>query len=387
MATVTSSTSSSSAIVEPDTLDLPVIQLEPHLRRNENSEYAALADAEAQKAAKGLYRYGLLIVKDPRASAADNDRFLDMIENYFEQSDEEKAKDVRKEYYYQVGTTPEHTELPRDHCERMRGYKDLDKPLSLCPPEKDPKARFFWRMGERPPTTKFDQLNAPPVIPEKFPEWSDVMNTWGKKLLDCAVSVAELAAKGFGVDEDMFSSRMQYGPHLLAPTASNFNKYNQLGTVLAGYHYDLNFITAHGRSRYPGLYVWTREGSKRVVKIPTGCLLVQAGKQFEYITGGHVLAGFHEVVVTPSTVATIEQAKLEKRSLWRISSTLFSHIASDVILEPLGKFGTDPEIKKLYPPLYTGEHVQKELALINLGEGSDGISGYGNSSSNTSAAL
>lgn len=58
--------------------------------------------------------------------------------------------------------------------------------------------------------------------------------------------------------------------------------------VLAGFHYDLNALTIHGRSRYPGLYVWTRDGGKRTVKIPAGCLLVQAGKQMEYATGGHV---------------------------------------------------------------------------------------------------
>lgn len=31
------------------------------------------------------------------------------------------------------------------------------------------------------------------------------------------------------------------------------------------------------------------------VSVPDGCLLVQAGKQLERLTGGHVLAGFHEV--------------------------------------------------------------------------------------------
>lgn len=31
------------------------------------------------------------------------------------------------------------------------------------------------------------------------------------------------------------------------------------------------------------------------VRVPNGCLLVQAGKQMEYLTGGRVLAGFHEV--------------------------------------------------------------------------------------------
>jgi len=70
------------------------------------------------------------------------------------------------------------------------------------------------------------------------------------------------------------------------------------------------------------------------------------------MTGGRVLAGFHEVVVVPETIAAIEKAKYaqlissmpgarcgwvanhirccrkENRSTWRISSTLFAHIAS-----------------------------------------------------------
>ena len=52
----------------------------------------------------------------------------------------------------------------------------------------------------------------------------------------------------------------------------------------------LNDKKSYGASKF-GAYVWTRDGSKRVVKIPAGCLLAQAGKQAEYLTGGHVLAG------------------------------------------------------------------------------------------------
>lgn len=102
-----------------------------------------------------------------------------------------------------------------------------------------------------------------------------------------------------------------------------------------------------------------------------GCLLVQAGAQFQYLTGGHVLAGYHEVVVTPATVTAIEAAQAATKSLWRISSTLFAHINSDVILEPLHSFST-PESKAAYPPMATGDQVAAELAAINLGEGSDG---------------
>ena len=44
--------------------------------------------------------------------------------------------------------------------------------------------------------------------------------------------------------------------------------------------------------------VWTREGKKVGVTVPDGCLLVQAGQQLEYLTGGHVKAGYHEVILT-----------------------------------------------------------------------------------------
>ena len=33
----------------------------------------------------------------------------------------------------------------------------------------------------------------------------------------------------------------------------------------------------------------------------------QAGAQLQHVTGGHVLAGFHEVVVGPRTIAALER--------------------------------------------------------------------------------
>jgi isopenicillin N synthase-like dioxygenase len=94
-------------------------------------------------------------------------------------------------------------------------------------------------------------------------------------------------------------------PHLLAPTASDLRRYGQKDTILAGFHTDLNFLTIHGRSRYPGLHIWARNTGKRIpVRFPpTGrYLLVQAGKQLEHLSGGLIKAGFHEVVVNERTV-------------------------------------------------------------------------------------
>lgn len=101
-----------------------------------------------------------------------------------------------------------------------------------------------------------------------------------------------------------FSLNSRRSPHLLAPTASDLVKYGKKDTILAGFHSDLNFLTIHGRSRYPGLHVWARNTGKRIpVKIPPGNnLLVQAGKQLEHITGGLIKAGFHEVVVNDQTL-------------------------------------------------------------------------------------
>ena len=94
-------------------------------------------------------------------------------------------------------------------------------------------------------------------------------------------------------------------PHILAPTASDLAKYGKKDTILAGFHTDLNFLTIHGRSRYPGLNIWARNSGKRIpVRFPpTGkYLLVQAGKQLEHLSGGLIKAGFHEVVVNEATL-------------------------------------------------------------------------------------
>jgi len=104
---------------------------------------------------------------------------------------------------------------------------------------------------------------------------------------------------------------------------------------------------------------------KLQVKVPDNCLLLQAGKQFEWLTGGYVLAGFHEVVVVQDTLKAVDRVKSIGGSLWRISSTLFGHIASDQTLQPLGKFKTQESLNK-YPPTKAGHQVKQELELIKL---------------------
>jgi hypothetical protein len=47
--------------------------------------------------------------------------------------------------------------------------------------------------------------------------------------------------------------------------------------------------------------------------------------QIEWLTGGECIAGMHEVVATKRTIDAINLAKEQKRSLWRVSSTVSAH--------------------------------------------------------------
>ena len=169
----------------------------------------------------------------------------------------------------------------------------------------DVKWRYFWRLGPRPEHTAFPELNAcsAAVVPAGMPEWAGEMDAWGGRLLDVALAVAELLAVSYGLPHDAFSELLREGPHLLAPTGASMGsghsmagscssctaadrtrvdragtdlrEHGALGTVFAGYHYDLNFLSIHGRARYPGLHVWLRDGTRVAVRLPPGCLLLQ----------------------------------------------------------------------------------------------------------------
>jgi len=65
------------------------------------------------------------------------------------------------------------------------------------------------------------------------------------------------------------------------------------------------------------------------VKVPEGCLLIQCAKQLEWLTGGELEAGYHEVIVTKKAIDMAEENKKVGKSAWRVSSTLFSQVRLD----------------------------------------------------------
>ncbi|CAG8592670.1 2136_t:CDS:2 [Acaulospora colombiana] len=286
---------------------LPVIDLELFLNEKNNP----LTIKECQKAADALRNYGALLVKDPRVTEEDNSRFLDLMEDYFAQPLEVKLKDTRPELGYQMGLTPEFKEEPR--CYRNPDCLDIiaqlsedNRPLPITGP--DVKWRFSWNIGKIPKETKFPQLNAESVIPEAFKDvWSTTMNKWGNQMHRAVIDISRMASVGLGLPVDTLADLTKNGPHLLAPTGSDLNVHGKLNTVLA----------------------------------------VQAGKQLEWLTGGEVKAGYHEVVVTESTLRAIDDIKKTRpsRPLWRP-------------FKP----------NAFYPPMLAGNQVKQELGQINLME-------------------
>eukprot|EP00835_Amoeboradix_gromovi_P003181 NODE_201_length_15044_cov_0.334560.p1 type:complete len:365 gc:universal NODE_201_length_15044_cov_0.334560:11770-10676(-) len=361
-------------------MELPTIDLKPFLTENDQAACFAMAEAFVQ--------YGACLVKDPRVTAEDNSKFLNIATEYFDLPVEEKMKDVRKNFGYQVGATPGLVEAPKcswdPNCDEVKRNL-VDQPTAWT--GNDPKWRFFWRVGSCV-SEKYPILTEEKVIPQSLSEnWEFEMDSWGNKLVDTGMTISKMAAIGLGYGENAFLDYTRGGPHLLAPTGSDLSNAEK-GDVFAAFHYDMNFITIHGQSRFPGLYIWPRNtGRKLEVKIPRGMLLVQAGKQFEYVTSGRVLAGYHEVVVNENTLNAIHLAKPNNRSLWRASSTLFIHAHPDTVLMPLdvvnkveddevveSSFGYKtnavvheyPNLVSKYPPIATGDFIKNELAGIDL---------------------
>ena len=203
------------------------------------------------------------------------------------------------------------------------------------------------------------------MYPKGFPEWETKMNSWGNVLNGACYTVSEMIALGMDLPRATFTDKMKGAVQLLAPTGSDLTKYKKKDDILAGFHYDLNFLTIHGKSNYPGLFVWLRNGEKVPVRIPDGCLLLQSSKMLEYMTGGYFYAGYHEVIVSEDTLKFAEKAKQDGKSLWRVSSTLFSALNYKTVLEPLPEFKNQPEAKN-YTPISCYKFVEEELKAISL---------------------
>lgn len=130
--------------------------------------------------------------------------------------------------------------------------------------------RYFWNVGEVTPDIPANK------IPNDFPEMESVMNDWGNSTQNTLVTVSEMLALSLGFPKSIFSDMLKGGATKLAPNANDLRRI-KIGEPFIDFHYDFTYMTIHGKSRFPGLYIWLANGEKIQVSIPKGCLFLQAG--------------------------------------------------------------------------------------------------------------
>lgn len=81
------------------------------------------------------------------------------------------------------------------------------------------------------------------------------------------------------------------------------------------------------------------------------------------MTGGHIKAGWHEVVFTEEVKKQRDQAIKKGKLPWRVSSVLFYQIEGSFIMKPHPKFINDTT-SKVYPPKKADDYIREILLLF-----------------------
>ncbi len=324
------------------------------------------SDRVAHRVVDSLVETGAVVVRSPFVQDGDNTSYLKMLEGYCGRSQEELRADERPEAFRQVGIT-----LPggedfhlSQHFRDQLGCRMLTGDRAPYPCDgANLHMRFFWRHGERRHSRLFPQSHADPVIPAGIPEWEATMTGWGNKMYASGELLMRHVERGLGVTPGSLVEMLRFGPHLVAPTAIDLAGL-PLGTVTSDVHTDFNPLTLHGAAAYSTLVCWTKGGLPFLVRVPPGCLLVQAGVGLEWMTGGAIKAGYHQTVVLPETIRQIETLA-PGRSTIRASSTFFLHFDWEATLQVLPELRY-PGCDDLYTSMLVGDHALQVIRAIGL---------------------
>jgi isopenicillin N synthase-like dioxygenase len=196
-------------------------------------------------------------------------------------------------------------------------------------PKVDPTWRYHWLLGS-------DQN----IIPSDFPDFAQNFEDWGRELLQTNITVCEMTAIALGLERDAISKTIANGANYLSPPGMDLSK-SKIGDVITGFHRDFGLITAHAPTRFEGMYAWLLTGEKVSVAIPENHLLIQGGKQLEWLTGGYLKAGFHEVIHNRKVENQVKENLKSGRSNWRVVNGLFSYVQGNLRLKPFAPFNTE----------------------------------------------
>ena len=90
------------------------------------------------------------------------------------------------------------------------------------------------------------------------------MDNWGYQMVNSTLLAAEMAAIGMGLDKDTFTKKMHQGPHLLAPTASDLQKFEKHASNLID---QLRKTFTFKEGGFPGVMIFNYEGEASLESI------------------------------------------------------------------------------------------------------------------------
>lgn len=311
-----------------------------------------------------LYHYNAVLVRDPRIDFNLNKDYLSLMQKYFtKRSNQFKETgqliDSRPEVSFEAGILSEKSEKQEVSTALLNDIPYSERPRSLDKPSCENKWRYLYAVGELRPKKDDKFLDPENKNPEDFPEFENVMSSWGNQLLRAGETVSEMIAVGFKMERDSFLKKTKGAHSLLSPSAINLKGLNE-ETVISSIHYDFNFLTLHASCGFPGLYIWNRYNKRIPVDIPNDCLLVQNGEMLERLTSGYLKKSLHEVVFDNRLKSVLEQMKIgNEKDVWRTSSTFFMHCASEELLDPIGVFWGGK--KDFYEGITAGELKLREI--------------------------
>lgn len=215
---------------------IPVVDFEPFLR-NGNQNHS-----DCVKVSDALHTYGCFLIKDPRVNFKDNDKYLDMMERYYQARAKSYHEgnirdDIFPEVFYQYGATPERKGRLRNHEDIIRSLTAGNEAQTPIPNDYDARWRYFWQIGKLSPT---DTQPLCHHVPKGFPEWTETMNGWGNRLLSSCFTVAEMTAIGLGLKRDSITERMEGAYNQLGPLGCDLLRHKK-GTIFVAFHYGSNW--------------------------------------------------------------------------------------------------------------------------------------------------
>lgn len=281
-------------------------------------------EQECQRLIRALEMHGAISVFGHQVDDALRWKVIELMNHVYRASSDVQVKWVRKDQYYQVGLTPPGVEKHRFH----EGWNDLapqHRPRTNQEGTDEYKYRWFEPFGPE------GALPYTPVDPG-LAGFRQALLAWGEALGYAVVKnrLARMIAGGYGLPLEHFEDMLKRGVHLVAPTGADLTRLltkleegEQEFISLAGFHNDLNWGTIHGRASFPGLWIWTTSGERRLARIKEGHLLFQVGQQLAAQTAYRMKAGFHEVVITRELGKEIAERAAGDTFAWRIGSTVF----------------------------------------------------------------